>query len=290
MTTASLSALAWKAAGLPGYIRLDHAPQELAEQLGPLADLVGTWEGACGWNLISVPRGASGFQALLNPIVETLAFTAIGALVPNRGGAAGLMQVPGLHYTLTVSDAEQGTPLHLENGMWLLLNPPDGRGPSQVARLFSVPHGNVGLALGGFSTQDGPPTLPDNSAMPDSGPATPPGYTESLSLLPGPFRADNPNAVLQAQLTGQKVLRTTTFNQDTTPPGGGLLNIPFITQHADCRRLRASFWLETVDDGQGGTFLQLQYSQQVDLFFLPRFGDAGLIQWPHVTVNCLRRR
>lgn len=47
------------------------------------------------------------------------------------------------------------------------------------------------------------------------------------------------------------------------------------------------FWIETVDNGQGGSFMQLQYTQQVDLNFLPRFGEPGLITWPHITVNTM---
>lgn len=284
-TLAALATLA--SPGLPGFIRLAATPAELDTQLGPLAGLVGTWVGSKGWNLIAVPNGPKGFQLLIRPIVETITFTPIGALVPNRGGAGGLMQIPGLHYALTVSDAETNVPLHIENGMWLLLNTPDGSSPPQVARLFSVPHGNVGLAQGGFTTLSGPPPISDNSALPDTGPNTPLGYKDPYLVPSGPFNATNPNAVLQEQLKGQTVLSTTTLSVDTANNGGGIVNIPFITQHADCRALSSVFWIETVDNGQGGSFMQLQYSQQVDLFFLPKFGAPGLIKWPHITVNTL---
>lgn len=271
---------------IPHFVRLGAAPAVLEDQLGPLSGLVGSWVGTKGWNLIAVPDGSKGFKLLVRPIVEQASFTPIGALVPNRGGAGGLMQIPGLHYELTVSDAETNEPMHIENGMWLLLKTPDGSAPPQVARLFSVPHGNAGLAQGGFFEVRGAPKIASNSALPLSGPATPLGYTDPYLVPSGPFKPTNPNAVLQEQLSRQEVLKTVTLSVQT-PPAGGIVNIPFITRHADCRSLSSVFWIETVDNGQGGSFMQLQYSQQVDLNFLPRFGEPGLITWPHITVNTM---
>jgi hypothetical protein len=43
--------------------------------------------------------------------------------------------------------------------------------------------------------------------------------------------------------------------------------------------------------GKVSEFEQLQYSQQADLNFLPRFDDPKrLIMWPHVTVNTLLKQ
>jgi hypothetical protein len=42
----------------------------------------------------------------------------------------------------------------------------------------------------------------------------------------------------------------------------------------------AIFWVETVEDATGGTFLQLQYTQTVLLNFQN-------LSWPHVTVATL---
>jgi hypothetical protein len=34
-------------------------------------------------------------------------------------------------------------------------------------------------------------------------------------------------------------------------------------------------------------FLQLPYTQQTNFNFLPRFGEPGLIMWPHININAL---
>lgn len=51
----------------------------------------------------------------------------------------------------------------------------------------------------------------------------------------------------------------------------------------------STFWIEDVTLGDVN-FKQLQYSQQADLDFLPKFGIPGLIMWPHVNVNTLRKQ
>jgi hypothetical protein len=64
----------------------------VASELGPLADLAGTWVGG-GFNLISLPdvdskpprTGPKDFRLKLNAIREILEFTPIGGAVPNRG-------------------------------------------------------------------------------------------------------------------------------------------------------------------------------------------------------------
>lgn len=66
----------------------------------------------------------------------------------------------------------------------------------------------------------------------------------------------------------------------STTPSGGVQNIPFIVQNADAAFVSAIFWIETVADPSGGTFLQLQYTQTVLLNFLT-------LSWPHVSVGTL---
>ena len=59
-----------------------------ANQLGPLADLPGTWVGK-GFNLISLPdfHDSKPFRLQLNSTIETLEFTPIGGKIPNRAPA-----------------------------------------------------------------------------------------------------------------------------------------------------------------------------------------------------------
>jgi len=69
----------------------------------------------------------------------------------------------------------------------------------------------------------------------------------------------------------------------STTPGGGILNIPFVTANANASQLDAVFWIETVPGGPGVSFVQLQYTQTVTLNF------EG-IQWPHITLATLLKQ
>ncbi|MCC6390448.1 MAG: hypothetical protein IT167_07585 [Bryobacterales bacterium] len=242
--------------------------------------------GSKGWNLIAVPH-ANSFLLLVRPYIETLTFAPIGALVPNRGGTETLM-IPGIEYNLRITDAETNEAMHVENGMWLLLNDPRDPKGLHIARQSIVPHGDSLLALGNSTVAAGPPQIPDINTLPDTGAGAPLGYTDPyLTPLPG-FTKTNPNATLRNAIQGQKILETVTISVSTTPPGG-IVNIPFIVKHADARHFASTYWIEQVRDaGTGTVFEQLQYSQQTDLFFLPRFDDPKqLIKWPHVNINTL---
>ena len=84
--------------------------------------------------------------------------------------------------------------------------------------------------------------------------------------------------MLRNALQGQhltKIIRLIT----TTPPDGGIGNIPFIVKNADTPNLESVFAIETVDNS-GTEFLQLQYAQTALLNF------AGM-SFPHVTVGTL---
>jgi hypothetical protein len=68
-------------------------------------------------------------------------------------------------------------------------------------------------------------------------------------------------------------------------PGGGtinsgIVNLPFVVQNANAVTLDAIFWIETVEQADGSTFLQLQYTQTVNLQFLG-------VNWPHIGVATL---
>jgi hypothetical protein len=69
----------------------------------------------------------------------------------------------------------------------------------------------------------------------------------------------------------------------STTPIGGIVNIPFVVSIANATQLDAIFWIETVQQPDGSTFLQLQYTQTVILNFLG-------INWPHISVATLVKR
>lgn len=273
-----------------GFVRLSAPPQALLEQLGPLAALPGTWSGSKGWNLIAVPH-KNDFTLLVRPYIETITFEPIGALVPNRA-ANETMLIPGLAYQLRIADAETNEAMHMENGLWLLLRDPASPTAAQIARQSSVPHGDSLLALGTSTVASGRPVIPILDSLPHTGAGAPPGYTDPyLTPIQG-FNKKNPNEALdqvlgQQAAAGQTVASTTTIHVSTTPPGG-IVNIPFIAHNADARHFACTCWIETVQDSAGAYFEQLQYSQQTDLYFLPRFDDPSrLILWPHINVNTL---
>lgn len=162
--------------GLDGFVRLSGTAKQVAVSLGPLADLVGTWVGNHGWNMIAVPDGSAGFKLLVRPYIETITFTPLGAPIPDRGGEVGTLLLTGLQYDLRVTDAETNQPLHFENGMWLLLNQ-NAESPS-IARHTVVPHGNSLAAFGTFSQSAGAPQIPDINGIPDIGDDPLAGYLD----------------------------------------------------------------------------------------------------------------
>lgn len=60
----------------------------------------------------------------------------------------------------------------------------------------------------------------------------------------------------------------------------GIFNIPFVQKDANATSLKATFWIETVQQKNESTFLQLQYTQTVILNFLG-------IDWPHISIATL---
>lgn len=291
-----------------GFVRLGRDAQASAAELGPLADLVGTWIGSQGWELIAVPSGApggkEGFTFIARPYIEVVSFVPIGAPVPNRGGPAGEMFITGLMYDMRITDLVTNEPLHLETGMWLnLADVQGGTAPDNpIVRSASIPHGDSVLALGTSSEAAGPPAIPLPSAVPDPGPNPEFGYTDAWQVeIPSPcnpavkFNPASPNQVLQDALSGLDVVKTRTLSVSTAN-GGGILNIPFVDANAAATLFTCDYWIETIEGtpaGGGSPQLvqQLQYSQQTNIEFLPQFGNPDeLIMWPHVNVNTLRKQ
>lgn len=271
-------------------IRLGYEAATGVEKLGPLADLVGTWFGSHGWELIAVPSGPKDFRPIMRPYIEVMTFEPIGAHVPNRGGPVKDLFIYGLLYQTRITDRETNEPLHLENGMWLYLGESE---ETPIVRQASIPHGDVFLALGTAGTAAGGPKIPEiNGLPPDPGPKTDFGYTDPYShpSPPPPFQAHNPNEPLKEDIAGQQIVKTTTLSV-STKGGGGIVNIPFVEQQAKTTQFACTYWLETLGGPQGEEVQQLQYSQQSNLEFLPRFGEPDkLIMWPHVNVNTLRKQ
>lgn len=272
-----------------GFARVARPNEELLNELGPLKNLIGTWIGNKGFNLIAVPTGPKSFQLEIMPYMETITFSPVGALVPNKDGTPNFMKVPALEYELRVSDTQTNEALHAENGMWLRLNYNVDPGSNAVARLSNIPHGDSLVAVGKYSEIGGPPQIPDMSSLPDTGEPMPSGYTDSYitpDLKFPNFSKTNPNKTLRDAIQGQTITKTTIL-EVSTQPDGGIVNIPYIVKHADARAFRCTFWIETVQT-PSGEMMQLQYSQETDLFFIPRFGPPpGLIKWPHVDINTL---
>jgi hypothetical protein len=272
----------------PHFTRLGRDAATSADDLGPLADLVGKWLGSDGVELIAVPDMSGdkeSFRLILRPYIEVFTVSPIGAPVPNRGGPAGDMFINGVMYDIRITDAVTKEPLHLENGMWLYMG--EGQEPA-VARLASIPHGDAFVAVGDATTVEGPPTIVDRSALPVSGPETPFGYTDPYLSLGSGFDPSNFNSTLQATIKDQNIVQTTTLSV-ATENGGGISNIPFVDRNATATAFFCDFWIETVQAANGQRFQQLQYSQQTNIQFMPTFGGApgSLIMWPHTNVATL---
>ena len=274
-----------------------------AIRLGVLKDLPGFWQGT-GFSLIARPNFSGGNEngifLELNLINETLEFTTIGSPVFNRGSLQDDIAIFGLTYLQRVTDALTGGALHIEPGLWL--NIPATTNPASdasIARLATIPHGNAVCTVG-FSENvvfDGLPEIPPANTVPfPIGETPPPAGTKNrfpeydlsqpnkfrTSALPPGITQDlinDPNVMLRNALQGQKPTKITRLIT-TTPPDGGIGNIPFITKNANTLSVESVFAIEVIESASGDEFLQLQYSQTALLNF------RGL-SWPHVTVATL---
>lgn len=269
--------------------------QQNQDNLGPLAELAGTWVGQ-GFNMIAVPNHQNGsiFRLIVNATNENLTFTPIGGPVPNRGSQQDDIEIFGLTYLQQVSDANTNEGIHIEPGIWL--NVPatsEPSAPSSVVRQSTIPHGNSLLAVGTASSEARAPIIDPVSPMPTPLPGQPPlplGYTDPYmnGQFPPGFNMANPNQALvdvlnQQQAAGLKFVQTINLIVDSTTPTGGITNIPFITENANATEMNAIFWIETVQRPDGSQFLQLQYTQTVLLVF-------DNIVWPHISVATLIKR
>lgn len=270
--------------------------------------LEGAWAGNSGWNIIAVPSPGSkpgnpgDFQLLIAPYYEVMTFVDAGAPARNRGGAVDQF-IAALDYEQRVTDRETNELLHIETGMFMnLSNIKDNSTGDQmpipelnIARSGTIPHGDSIMLLGRPPVlRQGRPAIPPVNSIPlDTGPDTPPGYTDPyLHADVEGLDVVNPNNNLVQDLNamearGLEVIDTITFSMDSSAEGG-ILNIPFIKKFADATRMQTVFWLERVRNKETGQeFDQLQYTQIIDIVFHEKFGAPGLITWPHITINTM---
>lgn len=109
-------------------------PEPLPEQLGPLAPLVGVWEGEHGVDIAF--QNATG-RVIETPFRERTTFSAFGPV------ANGDQSLFGLDYRTAAWKDDENDPFHTEVGYWLW-DALDG----QVMRCFMVPRGSTLLAGG----------------------------------------------------------------------------------------------------------------------------------------------
>jgi hypothetical protein len=291
-----------------------HPFKTIADPLGPLAQLVGTWEGT-GFNTIWRPHHPSGRQDRfleLNLTSETLVFEEIPGAIPNRGLDQKDIEMFGVHYLQSISDSSLDAGIHLEPGIWATVPATTApKEPPTVVRMASIPHGTSVLAQGRASTIAGPPIIKDVDIIPffgrdpstkgtfddakqtfseldmtkkkkfrqPSDPASIPEITQAM--------VKNPNLVLTKAIAGQEIVNTIVLRVDATNAkleGVGTANTFFLVENASANHVSATFWIETVKKPhKPGHFLQLQYTQTVML-------DFNGLRWPHVSVATLRKK
>lgn len=300
LPTAPTSANVVAAPDEGGAGRISPGIAAAAPALGPLAALPGTWTGT-GFNQIWRPKHASNDHFLqLNVTHERLVFNSIGGLVPNRGFAQADIEITGVRYLQQISDGSAlpppigGGALHLEPGFWLFVPATSApHAPASVVRMASVPHGTSVLAQGSAEHIEGAPPIepvditPFTVGHPNQKVPFPNETTLShpSNLRNAPLAhditqrlVDNPNVLLSDRLATQQVLHTTVLHVASgVIDHGGLRDIPFLGPNASANRLHATFRIETVQHPHGGTFLQLQYTQELLL-------DFNGLSWPHVSV------
>lgn len=157
---------------------------ETVLQLGPLAPLVGRWEGSgTGWNMIALPFKDSAnpkipFRILMNQYDEVLEFTTVGDKIPNRGIQVD-QEVATLDYQQVIKQIEvddfpastvkgvAGDDIHHEPGLWIHVKDGEPKiNDINIARLASIPHGNAVLATGTSEQVEGMPEIPGINALP----------------------------------------------------------------------------------------------------------------------------
>jgi hypothetical protein len=189
-----------------------------------------------------------------------------------------------------------------------------------IIRQATIFHGATFMAQGDAASfeiiSDGPPKIPPEESTPPGIPLNT-SYLKPYRKTPPPagMPSDsiiNPNSVLQVEAailpSTTRTARITLIGSispssqaasTTTPPTSAsatdsptantqtaqpvpsdVTNIPFLRKNAEVQNLTATFYVETVFDGNKEIRKQLQYTQKTFL----RFED---INWPHIAVATL---
>lgn len=240
--------------------------------------------------------------------------------IANRGALQKDILLGGIAYLQQVTDRTSGVGQHFEPGVWINVpNTTNPAEPASVVRMGSIPHGTT-VNLEGIAFTAPAPVIANTTITPFTVGSSDDGKTglthfpeETLATVttsrtppanvPGLTQAilTNPNKLLHDAIAGQNITQTTVLiiASDPTlmpPPGGpvpahataggGIASIGFLSGgvstgfNAKVLATTAIFWIETVKNADGTTFLQLQYTQRVLLVF------NGLI-WPHISVATL---
>jgi hypothetical protein len=244
---------------------LQAKPVSAPTALGPLAPMVGAWQGS-GFNTIfrplnpnsanQLPIPATGDNILeLNLTSEHITFTAIQGVIPNRGMVQADIGLAGMVYLQQINDVTTSPPtgIHIEPGCWILIPPTTDPAEGQtVCRMASIPHGTTINAQGTTVTFDGPPTIAPIDITPSllsSGRKIPfasqTATNEGTPRIPqdlAPFLAagkitqamlDDPASILRQAISGQNIVSTTAISISTAVQapivaGGGTDNIAFL--------------------------------------------------------------
>ena len=277
-----------------------------------------------GWNMIALPfqGGPFKYRLLVNQYNEKLKFSLVDKDIPNRGIEVNgvlpekskperspaeksdqfvvaidyeqtIKQIAAADFPVSGLAGPEHLPIHHEPGLLLYMTN-KSTDDLDIARLATIPHGDSVLALGRYETCDGPPTIPDIGGLPVGvdqdldNPYLAPYKHFDQNLFQNLFNPVSPNDLLKQANGSVKIKRTTQLEFDTDLGTGGIVNIPFIVAQANATQMKATFWIQELEDAEGNSDLRLQYTQTVFLDFFPRKdGKPGLIRWPHVSINTL---
>jgi hypothetical protein len=235
---------------------------------------------------LPIPVPGSDNVLELNLTHETLSFSSPLGSVPNRGSVQRDAFLNGVPYLQTISDVTTGRPIgiHFEPGMWVIVPPThDPSEGSTLVRMASIPHGTTINAQGTFQQHAGAPNFGNQDITPfiQGSPGSPVPFPSQDAAAAGTARIPqdltafvshgtitqafltDPNNVLRAANHGLTVLHTIAISISTAPSaplfGGGTDNIAFLWgdaaavhssspsgQNAQTLRMRATFWIETV--------------------------------------------
>ncbi|MDA9865300.1 heme-binding protein [bacterium] len=274
-----------------------------------------------------VQEGHPPYRLLMNQYNEELRFSFVDDMVPNRGiefppltkdqFLVTLDYQQAIRQTGAADDADTplagdaGLPIHHEPGLFLHMKN-HRTDDIDVARLATIPHGNSAIAIGKSQSYDGPPqNIETGSSFPEGAVLIGEDVDQEVDnatevsdyLNPykkftdapfkGIFSAKTPFDTLKGALSLMDVKRTTELRMTTDVKEAGIVNIPFIERQADANLMRSVFYIMELNGPPGPDGkppMALAYTQFIFLDFFPRRdGEAGLIRWPHISINLMQK-